>query len=510
MRPLLLAVAAALVAVVAPAPAAADEAEWLFEPTHVAEIDLVLSDASVAALDGDPDEYVPASFSVVREGTTTYGPLTIGVKLKGTSSFRTLAGKAAFKLKFNEFVSGQTFLGLKKLTLNNMVQDPTMLHETLAYEAFRAAGVLGWRSGFSYVRVNGDDFGVYLTLETPDKISLARWFASTQHLYEGESVDVRPGDAPRFEVDEGDDEDLADLAALIAAASDGGNLESVADLEQMTRFWAVEKYIGHWDGYSAGHPTPNNYYLHSDAGGRFSMLPWGTDQTFGVRLAYGDPGGLLFNRCLADTSCESLYRAAVDDVRATLAAHDLDLLASDAAALLYPWQRMDPRKETSMAQIREAILDLHLFLDARPADTTWRTPLAAQSGDTAGPEPDTPADPPQSPEIPAPSPLAPAPEPGRSASSLSVARVTLHARPLRGGRVRLFGSVKPRQAAARIVIQRRVRGRFVTLARARLTGASATRSAFAVTLQRRAGVYRALLPANGGQQGASARLRVAR
>src|SRR3712207_8943038 len=100
-----------------------------------------------------------------------------------------------------------------------MVQDRTMLHELLAYEAFRAAGLPAWRTGYSYVRVNGDDFGVYLTLETPDMISLAPWFPTTQHLYEGEFVDVVPGAAEQFEVDEGDDEDIEDLRTLIAVVA---------------------------------------------------------------------------------------------------------------------------------------------------------------------------------------------------------------------------------------------------------------------------------------------------
>ena len=56
-----------------------------------------------------------------------------------------------------------------------------------------------------------------------------------------------------------------------------------ADLAEMTRMWAVEKYIDHWDGYS-GHAVPgfrpNNYYLYSDPSGRFQMLPWGADQAW--------------------------------------------------------------------------------------------------------------------------------------------------------------------------------------------------------------------------------------
>jgi len=358
--------------------AADDEAAWLFEPDHVTQIGLDLPTASREALAEDPDEYVRGTVSLKRDDGTKYGPFVVGVKLKGHGSFRTLDGKAAFKLKFNEFVKDQTFLGLEKLTLNNMVQDPTMLHELLAYEAFRATGLPGWRTGYSFLRVNGDAYGVYLNIETPDAVALSRWYPTTQHLYEGElRVDLVPGGAEKYEVDEGDEGDLTDLEALIAAVQSWDNVDAVADLEELTRFWAVEKYVGHWDGYSGRDLTPNNYYLHSDDSGRFTMLPWGTDQTWERRLGYSDPGGVMFNRCLADLACETLYRDAVEDVRATLGAlaPHLHRLASDTAALLNPWQRIDPRRETTLEDMQDAIAALLDFVDTRASDPPpWTSP----------------------------------------------------------------------------------------------------------------------------------------
>ena len=132
----------------------------------------------------------------------------VGLRLKGTTSFRTLDGKAAFKVKFREFVAAERFLNLKTLTLNNMVQDASMIHEVLAYEVFRAAGVPAPRTGYAYVRINDADYGVYLNVETLDDVSLPLWFASTQHLYEGEfNTDVIAADIDRFEADEGDEDD---------------------------------------------------------------------------------------------------------------------------------------------------------------------------------------------------------------------------------------------------------------------------------------------------------------
>ena len=81
--------------------------------------------------------------------------------------------------------------------------------------------------------------------------------------------------------------------------------------------WGVEKYIGHWDGYAGeGIPgeeefnehRPNNYYLYSDSSGRFSMLPWGTDQTWDEPPGFDGQDGRLFDLCLEDETCAACSR----------------------------------------------------------------------------------------------------------------------------------------------------------------------------------------------------------
>jgi hypothetical protein len=361
-----------------------DLAGWMFDPATVVEIDLTLPPESIEALNADPDEYVPGDFSLTTP-EDSYEVLDIGVRLKGGASFFPLSGKAAFKLKFNEFVAGQRFLGLEKLTLNNMIQDPSMLHEVLSYEAFRAAEIPAPRAGYAYVRVNEADYGLYLNLETLDRISLPRWFDSTQHLYEGEhGTDVIPGELEAFDVDEGSKSDLSDLEALGAAAADTGGdfseqMAPLADLEEMTRMWAVEKYVGQWDGYAGGiysPALPNNYYLHSDASGVFRMLPWGLDLTLVDRLSFDGAGaGLLFDRCLADPSCKEMFRDAVREVSGTIAGLDLDGLAASTAALIAPWQALDPRKFYTVEQFQQGVENARAFLAARPLDAAaWLDP----------------------------------------------------------------------------------------------------------------------------------------
>lgn len=380
LRLVLLTMAGALLLLAAPRSASADPApdpaSWLFEPTAVAQIDMTLPPASLAALEEVPDEYQQGTLSLSGTGGD-FGPLEVGIRLKGAvGSFRPLTGKAAFKVKLDEYVDGQTLLGLKKLTFNNMVQDHSMIHETLAYEAFRAAGVPASRTGYAFLSLNGEDYGLYLDVETLDKVSLPRLFASTRHLYEaGYATDLSPGGAAAYEVDEGKKSERGDLEALIAAAngetgdwSDG--VAAFADLAEMTDAWAVERYIGHWDGY-AGRvlpTTPNNYYLHSDESGLFTMLPWGTDQTWGERLPFDSEGGLLLNRCLGDESCAALYREAVRRARDSIAGLGLSHRIDEIVSAIRPWQVADRRREQTMKQVDLAASRVREFVERRPGD----------------------------------------------------------------------------------------------------------------------------------------------
>ena len=368
---------------------AADPAEGLYQPNRVDVIKLDLPPAAITSLEAESDKYVKGTFSLAStQGTPgTVGsfstPQEVEVKLKGDASFRSLSGKSAFKLKFPK---AGPFLGLRKMTLNNMVEDPSMTHETLAYTAFRAAGVPSPRTSFAYVYLNGVDYGLHLDIETLDKVALEKRFGAfvepPQHLYEGESgADVRPTGALEFEIDEGG-ADRSDLEALIAATNSAGatpwsdRVAPFVDFDEMTRMWAVEKYVGEFDGYASGEDPfqPNNYYLYSDPSGRFQMFPWGTDETWkeGNHLDFGEGHGLLFTHCLDDTACTAEYREALSVSCGAIGTSGLDALAVSTAALLAPWQQLEQgngnRHEHDLGEIADGVTETRDFVATRPAE----------------------------------------------------------------------------------------------------------------------------------------------
>ena len=314
-----------------PPPVMESGPSWMFDPSVVVDVDIQLPQSSIDQLPVQMEQerpYVPATFTMThsRDGQIlrSYGPWEVTLKVKGMyGSFRNLpAGeKAGLKIKFPK---DNRPGGLKKLTLNNMVQDGSMVREVLAYHVFREMGIAAPRTGYARVTINGVYYGIYLNLETMDDVALARWYPETSHLYEGSYGnwwgDMSDPFSGHYEVDEGDEDDRSDLAALIEISRSQpkgwlARMGKVADLEQMAMMWACEWFTGHWDGYSQH--LPNNYYLHADAKGRFTLLPWGTDQTFTWAARFNEaPEHFIFNNCLRDP----IGRAMCTDALQILAA----------------------------------------------------------------------------------------------------------------------------------------------------------------------------------------------
>jgi CotH kinase protein len=371
-----------------PAAAAADEAEALYDPGTVWVVDLQLPQTSVEALEADPEgAYQPGTFSVAEsdDGPDAVGsfsaPQAMEIRLKGSASFRDLSEKAAFKIKFPK---AGPFMGLRKMTLNNMVEDPSMTHETLSYTLHRALGVPAARTGFVYLRLNGEDFGVYMNVENYDNVSMAKKFGSfdgdVQHVYEGENgVDVKPELLDGFEIDEGPD-DISDLEELADAVGDESSqpwstvVGAHASLKEMTRMWAAEKYSGQLDGYAGGPGPdhPNNYYLATGPDGLFRMLPWGQDETWKAdnHLSFDGDAGVMFENCLDDSGCASTYEGALQAVQSTVPSLKLDTLAVCTAEMLAPWQQLEEaesnRFEYDAGEIADAVAETRGFIASRP------------------------------------------------------------------------------------------------------------------------------------------------
>lgn len=285
-----------------------EEADWLFEPDRLLAIDIELTAAdwdsirfqsrNILGILGETCGLQPAGspFTYV-EGTVTIEGETIaqvGIRKKGFLGSLD-EDKPSLKLDFAEYVPGQRFSGLKKMTLNNDVQDPSHMDQCLGYGLFRAAGVPAPRCNYARVSVNGVPLGIYTHVEGATKPMLSRHFADDGgNLYEGTLSDFRDGWMDTFErktneadLDRSDLQAIYDALALTDDAAMLAALEAVVDLDAFFSFWAIETMTTHWDGYAGNN---NNFFLYGDpTTGRMTFMPWGTDQLFGPGTSL-DPG----------------------------------------------------------------------------------------------------------------------------------------------------------------------------------------------------------------------------
>ena len=361
-------------------PAAGDPAAALYQTSKIVRIDL-RTNATLGAI--GIENYVDATFMLtmgteVFGGTSGFGAWDIRLRLKGNRSYRAFPAKAALRLEFPSEL--QRVFGIRRMTLNNMIQDRSKINEAVGYTLFRGMGIAAPRTSYAQVWVNDVPYGLYLNVESIDSVALEKRnnVGGTDHLYEGnlgsQGNPLDPNDE-HYQVDVGSLTNRSDLAALISASQEVSSnwysrVNSVADLKEMTRFWAAERYVGNWDGYSS--PSISNYYLHSNTEGRFQMLPWGIDQIFsgGVdnrapySFGYGE-GGLLFKRCLTNATCRALYVQALRDVRAKADALDLAGLAATLHNTLAAKITVDTKDETSLTASRAAQVAASSFIAAR-------------------------------------------------------------------------------------------------------------------------------------------------
>jgi spore coat protein H len=233
-----------------------------------------------------------------REGAVERVPCTVvvdgvtlpdsGIRVKGgNGSYRPLADKAAFSIKFNEFVKGQKLMGLSKLLLNNAVQDPSFLNEHLVYEIARRVGAPGPLTAHAAVTFNGQPYGFFVVREAINDDFLRRTFGRGNedgNLYEGGEFVGNPY-SPELKDEKEEMRSRADIRALSALIRSTPDPEWIAavgaklDIPAFLTGFALEALIGHWDGYFFG---PHNYYVYDlPATGRFVFLVAGADKTFG-------------------------------------------------------------------------------------------------------------------------------------------------------------------------------------------------------------------------------------
>ena len=343
--------------------------DWFAEPI-IRRIEITMTEEAQRVLLASPRTDVEVLLGVPDEGVE---PMRVMMRLKGRrGSFRPLDEKAGFRIDINDVVSGQRLFGLKQLTLNNMVQDRSLVHEFASYELFRALGLAAPRVTYAEVTVNEELYGLYASIEGYDSISLEQWFPETNHLYEGlYGEDLFMEQIYDIDMDEGDPSDRSDLRWMAETLDRVGveglyeaTLDAV-DWRHVARMMAVEMWIDHWDGYAR---YRNNFFFHFDGEIVLRLLPWGTDQTFVDQNSVLEGRGYLFNACLAHPDCAAMYFDGLLETGRAVEEIDLIRRLVDLELELWPVADRDPRRSYSMESHDSAFDGVLRFLREREAN----------------------------------------------------------------------------------------------------------------------------------------------
>lgn len=173
--------------------AAAGNESRLFNTATVHMIDIVMDDWDSFLENCMDEKYVDCT--VIIDGDICKN---VAIRAKGNTSLSSVAdygnNRYSFKIEFDHYDSANTYYGLDKLCLNNIIQDNTYMKDYLTYELMRFFDVNAPLCSYAYITVNGKDLGLYLAIEAVEESFMQRCFGNDYgELYKPDSMTMGGG-----------------------------------------------------------------------------------------------------------------------------------------------------------------------------------------------------------------------------------------------------------------------------------------------------------------------------
>jgi spore coat protein CotH len=293
---------AALLLTFAPAaPAAAQTAEDLFSRTDLQRVDLWLHPSDWAKLRAEfqTNTYYPAEM--------TWNGITvrdIGIRSRGRGSRS--SNKPGLRVDFDRYTPQQRYLGLKSLVLDNVTQDASGVHESVAMAFYARVGIPAPREIHTRLYVNNQYAGLYVIVESVDKDMLARVFGvigeDTQndgYLYEFKWMDdwkfgylgagleeYKLRFEPTTHESKSDEELYRPIETLVRLANQtpmdllNTELAPRLDIPAVIRFVAAQVFMAETDGFLGGFGVNNLYLYRLENSDVHTFIAWDADNTF--------------------------------------------------------------------------------------------------------------------------------------------------------------------------------------------------------------------------------------
>ena len=317
----------------------------LFDQSTVHTIDIVMEDWDSFIANAAAEEY--ADCDIVIDGERFSH---VAIRAKGNTSLSSVATlgstRYSFKVEFDHFVSDMTYHGLDKLSLNNLIQDATMMKDYLAYTLMNRMGVPSSLCSYVQISVNGEPWGLYLAVEGVEDAFMERNSFSGGELYKPDSMSFGGGrgngrdfDMSKLTTETDAETDAASGAA--ADASGGAQMNDGSSFggssgESSGRPEMPEGGFSPFDGDSAAPGSPDDRDKGFDGGG-FGGFSFGMGSE-DVKLIYSDDDpdsySNIFNNAKTKVSKKDQKRL-IESLRKLNEGEDVDEVVNTDEVICY-------------------------------------------------------------------------------------------------------------------------------------------------------------------------------
>ena len=176
----------------------------IFDTSRVHEIEIQMSNWAEFLEDCESEEYYVCDVTIDGESFKN-----VAIRGKGNTSLSMVDSygndRYSFKVEFDHYDGANTYYGLDKLCLNNIIQDNTYMKDYLTYQLMADMGVAAPLCSYVYITVNGEEWGLYLAVEGIEESFLERNYGEEYgELYKPDSMSMGGGrgNGERFDMDE--------------------------------------------------------------------------------------------------------------------------------------------------------------------------------------------------------------------------------------------------------------------------------------------------------------------
>lgn len=165
----------------------------LFDTSKVHTINIVIDDWDIFLETCTNEEYTSCAVVIDNEAYKN-----VAIRAKGNTSLTQVKSygnnRYSFKIEFDHYDSTKSYHGLDKLCLNNIIQDNTYMKDYLCYRMMSEFGVDSPLCSYVYITVNGEDWGLYLAVESIEDSFLQRNYGNdVGELYKPDSQSMGGG-----------------------------------------------------------------------------------------------------------------------------------------------------------------------------------------------------------------------------------------------------------------------------------------------------------------------------